>query len=131
MRRKPAKDKELADRAYLLRAWRRHHRDQLKEALAGMHGAVMARLMEELKDLREARKLVNFISAQNWEVIDAETRLIALHEINQAIMKLRERHGMEPFDDPLPGQSDNASRIIKQLFESFPSRAGKTTESVR
>ena len=47
--------KALADRAHLLRAWRRWHREQLKEALAGVHGAVLERLMAKLKDLRSAR----------------------------------------------------------------------------
>jgi hypothetical protein len=127
-RRASEKDKKLADGIRLLRARCSWHREQLEQALAGVHRDVMARLMGELKDLHSARKLVDFIAAQNWEAIDADTRLIALHEINQAIMKLRERHGMEPIDDPLPGQPDNASRIIKRLFESFPPSAGKHTE---
>jgi len=124
-RRKSEKDQKLADDVYLLRAWKRFHAEQLTEALTGMHRDVMARLMGELKDLCSARKLVDFIAAQNWSAVDADTRLIALHEISQAIMKLRERHGMEAIDDPLPGQPDNASRIIKRLFESFPPKAGE------
>ena len=119
------KDQELADPAYLLRAWRRHHREQLQEALAGVHRDVLKRLLEQLKDLRSARELVDFISAQNWEAVDADTRLIALHEINQAIIKLREKSGMEPIDDPRPGQPDNAFRIIKAMLESFPLSAGE------
>jgi len=105
--------------------WHHHHAERLKEALASVHGAVMAQLLEELEDLREGRRLVNFISAQDWSAVDADTWLIALHEINQAIMKLRVKSGMEPIDDPLPGQPDNASRIIKRLFESFPPSAGE------
>jgi hypothetical protein len=131
MRRKFAKDKEVEDNARLLRAWCRWHAEMLEEALAGVHRDVLERLMEQLKALRSARELVDFINAQNWEAVDADTRLIALHEINQAIMKLREKSGMEPISDPLPGQPDNTFRIIKHIFESFPFHAGKTTESVR
>jgi hypothetical protein len=39
-----------------------------------------------------------------------------LHELNVAICALREKHGQEPIDDPLPGEPDNAFRIIKNLF---------------
>jgi len=85
------KDQELADPAYLLRAWRRHHREQLQEALAGVHGAVLERLMAKLKDLRSARELVAFIEAQDWASVDSDTRAIALFEIDRAIVALRER----------------------------------------
>jgi hypothetical protein len=84
MKRKSAKEQELADNARLLRAWSRHHAEKLKEALAGVHGAVMARLMNELKNLRAGSELVDFIAAQDWSAVDAETRFIALHEINVA-----------------------------------------------
>jgi hypothetical protein len=128
MRRQFAKDKELEDNARLLRAWRKWHAEQLEEALAGVHRDVLERLMEQLKALRSARELVGFIATQNWSEVDADTRLTVLHQINTAIPKLREKSGMEPIDDPLPGQPDNASRIIKRLFESFPPSAGKHTE---
>jgi hypothetical protein len=48
------------------------------------------------------RALIDFIRTQNWHVIDAETKLVVLHEINGAIAKLRIRDGMSPFDDGLP-----------------------------
>ena len=118
-------DQELAERAYLLRSWKAWHREQLEEALAGVHRDVLERLMEQLKQLHNARELVDFISAQNWEAIPADTRLIALHEINQAITKLPEKSGREPNSDPLPGQPDNAFRIIRALFDKFPAPAGR------
>src|SRR5215469_10605296 len=46
--------KALADRAHLLRAWRRWHVEQLEEALADVHADVMSRLMAQLKDLHSA-----------------------------------------------------------------------------
>ena len=130
MRRKSEKDKKLADDARLLRAWRKWHGEQLEKALASMLGAVLARLMEELKDLRSARELVDFLAAQDWSAVDANTRFTALHEINNAITKLHQHENLTSIDDPLPGHSENAFRIIKRIFESFPSHAGKTTESV-
>jgi hypothetical protein len=118
-RRTSDRDKKLADDARLLRAWRNWHREQLEEALAGVHGAVLERLMRELKDLRSARELVDFISAQNWEAVDADTRLIALHQINDAITKLRERKGLAPIDDAFPGEPLTAFQFIRNIM-SFP-----------
>jgi hypothetical protein len=57
--------KKLIDSARLLRAWRKWHAEQLKDALAGMHGDVLERLMTQLKDLRSARELVGFIETQD------------------------------------------------------------------
>jgi hypothetical protein len=131
MKRRTAKEQELNDRATLLRAWRRWRREQLEDALAGMHGAVLERLMTQLKDLRSARELVDFIAAQDWAAVDYDTRLTALHEINDAIAALREHSGLTPIDDPLPGQPENAFRIIKAIMSSFPPNAGKHTEEVR
>ena len=130
MRRKSAKNKELENDARLLGAWRKSHADQLEEALAGVHRDVMQRLMEQLKQLRSARGLVDAISAEHWSVIDADARLVALHEINTAITKLREKSGLPPIDDPLPGEADNAYRIIKAMFDKFPASAGRPAESI-
>jgi len=116
MQRRTDKDKKLADDARLMRWWRTWHREQLEEALAGVHRDVMSRLMAQLKDLRSARELVVFIEAQDWSAIDADTRLVALHEINAAICKLRERAGMEPIDDALPGEPLRAYQLIRAII---------------
>jgi hypothetical protein len=121
MKQRTAKEKELADRSTLARAWRKGHREQLEEALAGVHGAVLERLLTQLKDLQSARALVDFM-AQDWGAVDANARLTALHQINNAITKLREREGLAPIDDPLPGKPENAFRLIKTIMTSFPNR---------
>ena len=114
------KDKKLADDARLMRWWSAWHREQLEQALDGMHGDIMRGLMAQLKDLHSARALVDFISARDWSRVDANTRMIALHAINRAIAALRSKSGLPFVDDLLPGQPDNAYRIIKNLFNSFP-----------
>src|SRR5262249_1093496 len=46
MKRLPRdQQKELADQARLMRAWKAWHAEQLDEALAGLHGAMVAELM--------------------------------------------------------------------------------------
>jgi hypothetical protein len=107
------------------RGWRRWHREQLEEVLAGVHRSVLEHLMKQLKDLRSARELIDFVSAQDWGAIDADTRFIALHEVNAAITKLRERLGLPPIDDALPGQRATAFQIIRSIMSNFPLHAGK------
>jgi len=132
MKRRTAKEKELADNVYLHRAWKRWHREQLEEALAGVHRDVLERLLVQLKHLHSALELVDFIRAQDWSAVDVDTRLICLHQINVAICALRERNGLPFVDDPLPGAPENAFRLIQKIMSSFPSHAGKNTEeSVR
>jgi hypothetical protein len=130
MKRQTKKDKELADRSRFAHAWRRYHAEQLAEAFAGIHGAVFERLMEQLKNLGEARALVDTIAREDWSTVSAADRFVALHEIDTTITKLREKRGLAPFDDPLPGQPDNAFRIIKAMFKSFPPSAGRPAESI-
>jgi hypothetical protein len=114
--RRSEKDKELADREKLTRMWRRWHVEQLEEALAGVHADVMKRLMAELKELQSARALVDFIAGQDWTVVDADTRAIALQEINAAITKVRElANPKEPISDPLPGEPPNAFQAIREI----------------
>ena len=122
---KTKNEKELADNAYLLRAWKKFHRDELTEALVGLHRDVMGRLMAHLKQLRSARELVAFIEVQDWSAVDARTRLVALHEINSAICALRERLGRPPIDDALPGEPLRAYQVIRNIMNQFPAIAGR------
>jgi hypothetical protein len=119
-RKQSERDKELADNARLLRRWKAFHREQLETALAGVHRDVFERLQAELKSLHSARELVAFIDAQDWSAMDANIQLIALHEINAAICRLRERRGLEPIDDALPGQPPTAFQIIRSIITKFP-----------
>jgi hypothetical protein len=129
-RRRTAEEKKRADDAYLLRAWKRYHAERLEEALAGVHRDVIARLLVQLKDLRSARELVAAVSAMHWRSIDADVRATALALIDGAIVALRERQGLAPFDDPLPGQPDSAFLMIRRLFDSFPPCAGERAEAI-
>jgi hypothetical protein len=121
--------KELADQARLMRAWKQW---QLNEALAGAHGAVVAELMTLLDqiELNSAAALLAHVERTEWSAINYDTRLTVLHQVNDAITRMRERHGMAGIDDPLPGQPDNVFRRIKRLlFPPSPAKAG-TSSSV-
>jgi hypothetical protein len=124
MKRRRAREEQIQEDVYLLRAWRQWHREQLEEALVGLHRDVLAQLVAKLKDPHSARELIAFIAAQDWSAVDTNTRFIALHEINQAITKLRERNKLVPFDDGLPGPPVNAFQIIRTIITSSPTQRG-------
>jgi hypothetical protein len=105
--------------ARLLRQWHKFHREQLEAALAGPHGAVLGRLMKFLETLtpKSMPALIGQIEAPAWQLADAQTRFVALHEINDAIAAVREHHGMPPLDDALPHQRLNGFLIIRALLQ--------------
>jgi hypothetical protein len=123
MKRETATEQKLADDARLLRAWRRWHHEQLDETLNGPHGTAVAQVVAFLKRMQpgSASALIALLRDFDWSEMDANVRLVVLHEINQAITRLRERAGLAPIDDPLPGQRLNAFLLIKEHL--FPQKA--------
>jgi hypothetical protein len=121
-RSRTAQEKKLADDARLMKWWRAWHAEQLEEALAGVHRDVLGRVMAQVKNLKSARELVNAVAAEDWDAVDADTKLVVLHEVDSAICTLREKMGMSPIDDPLPGEPDNAFLVIRSLFTSTKGR---------
>ena len=121
--RKSEKEKELRDNAHLLRAWRRWHREQLDEVLAGPHGAAAALVVGFLDGMgpQSAPALIALLDQHDWGRIDHNVRYVLLHEINQTITRVRERAGLAPIDDALPGQRLNAFLRIKEHL--FPQKA--------
>ena len=121
-------EQKLIDDARLLRAWKNFHREELKTALAGPHGAMVERLAYMLKalELSSAPLLLAYIRGVDWTAVDYLTRLTILHEINAAITRLRERNGMSPFDDGFPGDPPNLFQLIRPILipaEAAPSGA--------
>src|SRR6516164_6501136 len=97
------RDKKLADDARLLRWWKAWHREQREAVLAGPHGAVLGELFRMLENLQHVQpsQLIGLVRAIDWAVIDTDTKLTTLHELNAAITKFREKRGLEPIDDAL------------------------------
>src|SRR6516165_2710611 len=115
----------------LAHAWRKWHAEQLKAALEGVHGAVLERLMAQLKDLHSARELVDFIAAQDWSVVDTDTRFTALHEINIAITKLRERNGQEPIIRSAAWCPGERVPDHQEPVQEFPAACGGASRGYR
>src|SRR5262245_45846624 len=122
MKHRTAKDKELADNARLLRAWKNFHREEREAVLAGPYARTLAELFRMFTNLQHVHsaQLIGFIGAIDWAAIDYQTRLTVLHEVNAAITKWRERQGLAPIDDPLPGAPANAFQTLRKIITEFP-----------
>jgi hypothetical protein len=116
-RRQTSKEKELADNARLLRAWKAFHRDEREAVLAGPYARTLAELFRMFANLKHVQpaQLIGFIGAIDWAAIDYAARLVVLHEINNAITAYRTKCGLEPIDDNLPGEPDTPFRAIKAI----------------
>jgi len=128
MKRRTAKEQELADNARLLRAWKKFHRDERDAVLAGPHARTLAELFRMFANIEcvQPAQLIGFIGAIDWAAIDFETRLTVLHEVNAAITKYREKRGLNPIDDPLPGAPPNAFQVIRKILNQFPAMSQET-----
>jgi hypothetical protein len=134
MKRLPRdQDKELADQARLLKAWRAWHAERLANAIAGTHGTIIAELMTLLDrlELNSTAALLDFMRRSDWSSVSYDVRLTVLHQINQAITRLRERNGMAGIDDPLPGQPNNVFRRIKHMLFAAPPGANPGSDQMK
>src|SRR5262249_36988347 len=71
MKHRTAKEKELADNARLLRAWKRFHRDERDAALSGPHARTLAELFRMFANLKHVQpaQLIGFVGAIDWAAI--------------------------------------------------------------
>jgi hypothetical protein len=122
-RRRTAKEKELADNARLLRAWKAFHRDEREAVLAGPHACTLTELFRMFANLQHMQpaQLIGLVRSIDWAAIDCDTRLVVLHELNIAITKFRVKQGAEPIDDTV--DQDTPFRAIKAIL--FPLLGGR------
>jgi len=129
--------KRLNDTLRLMRWHRAWHREQRQAALAGPHGPALAellRMFESLKSVQPAQ-LLGYASSIDWSAIPFDVRLTVLHEANDAITRYREKCGLAPIDDALPGEPLRVFQLLRAIVtanSSFPqSREGPTPGSGR
>jgi len=67
-RSKAKQEKELADNARLLRAWKKFHREEREAVLAGPHGALLSELFRMFANIQHVApaQLVGFVQSINW-----------------------------------------------------------------
>lgn len=128
MKRRPSnkEQKKLADDTRLLRAWKKYHREEREAVLAGPHAVALNELFRMFKNLQHVQpsQLTGLARSIDWSSLDSGTKLVVVHELNNSITAFREKHGMEPINDNLPGQPDTPFRTIKAIL--FPSTRAPT-----
>jgi hypothetical protein len=117
------RERERAGDAKMFARWKRWHREQREEVLAGPHGPVLAELYRMIKNLQliQPLQLIGFVRSINWAVIDSDTKLTTLHELNAAITRFREKRGFEPIDDSV--SDEPPFRTLKAIL--FPRKGAR------
>jgi hypothetical protein len=98
--------------------YRAHRRQELEAALAGEDGAKLQALTAQLTTLTldTIPELAAFV-APPWH----SAAFIARRLVSETIIRLRERSGLEPFDDPLPGEPATPEQELRAAFAEIPS----------
>lgn len=93
-------------------------RQELNDALAGADGARLRALIEQLDalTLETIPQLAAFVRAEGWHTAATTTLFVARRLAGESIMKLREKNGLAPFDDPLPGDAATPEQDLRNAF---------------
>jgi hypothetical protein len=112
------RDAAIKERTDLHRAWRAWRRERVEELMAGPHGAAARALRQFLAGMKigDAEMLLAAVESGPWRDADADIRFEVLRLVGHAIMRVRERGGLAPFDDALPGEPPTAFEIIREIL---------------
>src|SRR6516165_6963896 len=114
IRRSKAAQKKLVDNSKLRSAWRKWRRERIEALLAGPYGEPTRSLLAFMKTVKRPTELVEFVKAGPWCTADLDVRNEILGLVDAVIMRQRERMGLVPFDDALPGQPSNVFLILRE-----------------
>ena len=110
-------EKALAERGQQVALWRKWRRERCEALLAGPYAAATHDLLELLDSigLDDDERLVAHVRAGPWRSADTDTRFLILAAVDNAIVELRERSNLPPFDDPL-GNEPNVFLILREVL---------------
>jgi len=117
MKRRTDQERKRAHDERLMRVWRNWHLEEREAALAGPHGPMLAELLRMFANLQHMQpaQLIGFVRSIDWSAIDDDTKQIVVHELGNAVTAMREKAGLPPFDDNLPGTPDTPFRTIQAI----------------
>ena len=112
------REKEQDDQRDQFELYRKGNRNKLTELLKNPYvGDKVGALIKFLKTLgpESAPALVDYIERSEWlRNADDDIRQACLGYISTAIMRLRVRHGLAPFDDSIDDEPLTAFQIIRK-----------------
>lgn len=110
-------DKEMEEAAKLKSNYLRIKKQEKLDLLNGPHGKDVRGLIQLIDSLTidSASALVTFVMSAEWiQKASLPLRYAVLELAGNAIMRLRIRHAMAPFDDSLPGEEPTAYELIRK-----------------
>lgn len=112
-------EKKVRDQERLTRDWKKWRRDEQAEVREGEFAKELKGIETFLRTMApsSAPALVALIRGSKWiDRADRATRHCLLTIIADGIRRLRERNGLPPFDDALPGEQPTAFDQIKEIL---------------
>jgi hypothetical protein len=112
------REKTRQERDCLSQAHRRWRKETVDALLVGPHGVAAQALIDFLEhmELSDGRGLIELVQSGPWRGADEDTRFLILVLVDAAVVQLRERTGLDPFDDPLDEKS-NVFLLIRRLLQ--------------
>jgi len=107
--------KKLEEDKILFRLWKKWQAER-REQLMQHEGADELIAFVETMTLEDADALIELIEHSPLRHGNREVRSLTLSLISNAIVYLRERSGLEPFDDPLPDEEPTAFFIVREML---------------
>jgi hypothetical protein len=118
--RKTTRQEEKAqqERDRLSLAHRRWRKESIDALLSGPHGGVAQALLDFLEHMEsDEHGLIEHVQSGPWRDADADARFLVLVLVDAAVIRLRERAGLVPFDDPLHDEESNTFLTIRKLLQ--------------
>jgi hypothetical protein len=111
------REKALQERECLSEAHRRWRKEGVAALLTGPHGAAARALLDFLDRMQPDNEhdLIELVQSGPWRDADADTRFLILALVDAAIIRLRERDDLVPFDDPIDAEESTFLIIRKML----------------
>lgn len=112
-------EQKLYDQSKLLSQWSAWHRERQQALFDGPFGEDAKKIKSFLRGMepRSASALVELVRNGEWgKRAGPEIRHEILVMIGRGIIRARERQGLQPFDDSVPGEPPTAYEIIREML---------------
>jgi hypothetical protein len=113
-----AAEKKLAEREQTHRLWKEYRAERIGELLKGPYAKAAHELLVFLgtMTLTDGAALIDLVRRGPWCTAAANIRFEIISLIDAALTSQRERAGLPPFDDALPGEEPTAFLVIREML---------------
>lgn len=117
----PAAERARVEETALLRRYKAWRRQSYADLLEGPHGTGIRDLMAFLRamGLRDGKALLDRVRGATWLLGATEAvRFVVLRMIGAAIARVREREGLDPWDDPVWDRPPGVFQMARDLLRT-------------